>query len=213
MKYKAIIFDCDGTLLNTIKDLTNAVNYALEKTGFQPQTESDTLKMVGNGIKALVERALPKSGKYLMEKALDYFKQYYGQHFADYTSPYNGILDLLDRLKESGYKTALVSNKNRIFLEKLFNKYFINKIDFYLGESENLMPKPAPDMVEYALKKLIVDKKDAVYVGDSKVDIKTAENSGIDGIFVTWGFSEKKQLIDCGAKEIIDAPQELLDLV
>ena len=213
MKYKAIIFDCDGTLLNTIKDLTNAVNYALEKAGFQPQTESDTLKMVGNGIKALVERALPKSGKYLMEKALDYFKQYYGQHFADYTSPYNGILDLLDRLKESGYKTALVSNKNRIFLEKLFNKYFINKIDFYLGESENLMPKPAPDMVEYALKKLIVDKKDAVYVGDSKVDIKTAENSGIDGIFVTWGFSEKQQLIDCGAKEIIDAPQELLDLV
>ena len=203
MKYKAIIFDCDGTLLNTIKDLTNAVNYALEKTGFQPQTESDTLKMVGNGIKALVERALPESGKYLMEKALDYFKQYYGQHFADYTSPYNGILDLLDRLKESGYKTALVSNKNRIFLEKLFNKYFINKIDFYLGESENLMPKPAPDMVEYALKKLIVDKKDAVYVGDSKVDIKTAENSGIDGIFVTWGFSEKQQLIDCGAKEIM----------
>lgn len=213
MKYKAIIFDCDGTLLNTISDLTNAVNYALINIGCCKQTDEDTLSMVGNGIKALVTRALPNSHKERFEEAFALFKNYYGQHYADFTKPYDGITDLLVELKKRGYKIALVSNKNKLYLKLLFDKFFAETIDYQIGETEGLAPKPASDMVYRALENLNVDKNEAVYVGDSHVDVETAENSGMDGIFVTWGFASKQDLIKCGATKIIDAPQELLDLI
>ena len=213
MKYKAIIFDCDGTLLNTISDLTNAVNYALNEIGCKKQTDADTLRMVGNGIKALVKRALPETHGNRFDEAFGLFKSYYGEHFADYTEPYDGIIDLLVKLKERGYKVALVSNKNRVYLKMLFDKFFADTIDYWIGETEGLAPKPASDMVYRALENLNVSRNESVYVGDSSVDVATANNSGMDGIFVTWGFASKEDLIKCGATKIIDAPQELLDLI
>ena len=213
MKYKAIIFDCDGTLLNTVSDLTNAVNYALEKLGFPQQTDEETLKMVGNGIKVLVFRALPENKKNFTDEALSYFKEYYGTHFADKTMPYDGVCDLLKSLKKSGYKIALVSNKNARYLELLVKKFFSEDLDFWIGETDGLLPKPAPDMVNKALEFLQISAEEAVYVGDSPVDVSTAKNSELDGIFVSWGFCTEEQLFSCGAKTVISAPQELLKMV
>ena len=214
MKYKAIIFDCDGTLLDTIKDLTNAVNYALEKFGFALKTEEETLKMVGNGIKMLVKRALPEEVEQnVFDKVFAYFKAYYNEHYADFTAPYSGITETLKILKKQGYRLALVSNKQRDYLAKLYDMFFKDTIEYAIGETEGYAPKPAPDMVNLTLSKLGVKKEDAVYVGDSSVDIATARNSEMDGIFVSWGFNTKRQLIENGAKIIIDAPLDLVGLV
>lgn len=213
MKYKAIVFDCDGTLLDTISDLTNAVNFALQSVNAPMQTDVDTLGMVGNGIKKLVERSLPDNKKELFDVAFKKFKEYYNDHYDDFTKPYQGIPETLQILKEKGYVLLLVSNKNTLFLEKLYNKFFYDTISVSLGETEGLKSKPAPDMVEYVLKKVGIDKKDAVYVGDSDVDIQTAKNSGLDCISVSWGFKTREDLIKYGANIIIDAPQELLEMV
>lgn len=213
MKYKAIVFDCDGTLLDTISDLTNAVNFALQSVNAPMQTDKDTLGMVGNGIKKLVERSLPDNKKELFDVAFKKFKEYYNNHYDDFTKPYPGIPETLQILKEKGYVLLLVSNKNTLFLEKLYNKFFCDTISVSLGETEGLKAKPAPDMVEYVLKKVGIDKKDAVYVGDSDVDIQTAKNSGLDCISVSWGFKTREDLIKYGANIIIDAPQELLEMV
>ena len=213
MKYKAIVFDCDGTLLDTISDLTNAVNFALQSVNAPMQTDVDTLGMVGNGIKKLVERSLPDNKKELFDVAFKKFKEYYNDHYDDFTKPYQGIPETLQILKEKGYVLLLVSNKNTLFLEKLYNKFFYDTISVSLGETEGLKPKPAPDMVEYVVKKVGIDKKDAVYVGDSDVDIQTAKNSGLDCISVSWGFKTREDLIKYGANIIIDAPQELLEMV
>lgn len=214
MKYKAIIFDCDGTLLDTIKDLTNAVNYALEKFGFALKTEEETLKMVGNGIKMLVKRALPEEVEQnVFDEVFACFKAYYNEHYADFTAPYSGITETLKILKKQGYRLALVSNKQRDYLAKLYDMFFKDTIEYAIGETEGYAPKPAPDMVNLALSKLGVKKEDAVYVGDSSVDIATARNSEMDGIFVSWGFNTKRQLKENGAKIIIDAPLDLVGLV
>ena len=212
-KYKAIIFDCDGTLLDTVRDLTNAVNAALRCVGLPEQTENDTKKMVGNGISVFVKRALGNNHQDLYDRAFPIFKQYYDQHFDDFTAPYPGIINMLEKLKKEGYLLLLVSNKNRVFLQKLYENFFADSIGFALGETEGLLPKPAPDMVEYILEKFSLQKNEVVYVGDSQVDIKTAQNVKIDGIFVAWGFCDKSVLINNGAKIIIDAPQQLVGLV
>ncbi len=214
MKYKAIIFDCDGTLLNTIKDLTNSVNYALSDLGFPIKTEEETLKMVGNGIKMLVKRALPSDVENeVFEKVFAKFRTYYNVHYADNTAPYSGITDTLKILKNKGYRLALVSNKQRDYLAKLYDMFFKDTIEYAIGETDGYAPKPAPDMVWLTLSKLGVDKTEAVYVGDSSVDVATAKNSEMDGIFVSWGFNNKQQLKQNGAKIIIDAPLELVNLV
>lgn len=213
MKYKAILFDCDGTLLNTITDLTNAVNFSLQSVGLPKQTEEDTLKMVGKGIKVLVEKALGEENNSLFPKAFSAFSSYYNEHYCDYTTPYAGISETLKTLKDNGYKLFVISNKKSVFLKKLYHLYFADTIVFALGETEGLRPKPEPDMVEYVLNTYALRKEEVVYVGDSRVDIETATRAGIDGIFVTWGFDDKDTLLKNGAKILIDAPRQLVGFV
>jgi phosphoglycolate phosphatase len=210
MKYKAVIFDCDGTLLDSLGDLTEAVNYAMRKCGFPPRTTKEVNTMVGNGIKPLIDRALPEYGRNRADDAFVFFKQYYETHFTIKTKPYYGITAALTELKSCGIKTACVSNKNETFLKPLCEKYFGNLLDAVVGENPRFSKKPAPDMVYEALRLLNVRNEDAVYVGDSEVDVATAKNSGLDGIFVLWGYRTKETLIKNGAAKFIDAPVDLV---
>ncbi len=213
MKYEAIIFDCDGTLLWTIDDLRDATNYALDLLGCPLKTTEEILKLVGNGIGNLVMGALPDNQKDLHPKAMEYFAAYYEVHFADKTCPYDGIVETVQKIKEKGIKVAVVSNKQEKYLLPLFDKLFKDVFPVVMGESKHLAKKPAPDMVDEALRRLNVDKNKAVYVGDSEVDVRTAFNSDMDLIAVAWGFRSKENLIQNGAKIIIDTPSELLDII
>ena len=211
MKYKLIIFDCDGTLLYTLDDLTEAVNYANETLGLKTYTSNDLIKFVGNGIGALIKEAIGEKNLNMYDKAMELFKEHYSVHFADKTIPYSGILEILRELKNNGYLLALVSNKNKQYLRLLYNKYFSEDITICIGESEDLRKKPAPDMVEFVLNDLNISKSDVVYVGDSEVDMQTAQNSGVDFIAVSWGYRTKEFLMKCGAKTIIDTPHQILN--
>ena len=213
MKYEAIIFDCDGTLLWTIDDLRDATNYALDLLDCPLKTTEEILKLVGNGIGNLVMGALPDNQKDLHTKAMEYFAAYYEVHFADKTCPYDGIVETVQKIKEKGIKVAVVSNKQEKYLLPLFDKLFKDVFPVVMGESKHLAKKPAPDMVNEALRRLNVDKNKAVYVGDSEVDVRTAFNSDMDLIAVAWGFRSKENLIQNGAKIIIETPSELLDII
>lgn len=213
MKYKAVIFDCDGTLLWTIDDLRDATNFALQKLGYQEKSIDDIMKMVGNGIGKLVSLALGENNQRDYEKAMKYFQEYYTVHYADKTTPYPGILDMLLQLKNLGIKMAVVSNKKEEYLLPLFEKIFNGIFSVVIGEQATLDKKPAPDMVNFAITQLGVEKQETVYVGDSEVDIKTALNSRIDMITVSWGFRSKEILLKNGASVIVDTPSEIIDII
>ncbi|MGN0537314.1 MAG: HAD family hydrolase [Acutalibacteraceae bacterium] len=213
-KYKAVIFDLDGTLLNTLEDLRDSVNYSLQKFGYPSRTLSEIRNFVGNGIGNLIHRALPSEvSESEFQKVFDTFKSYYAEHCNIKTRPYDGIMPLLERLKKEGYKLAIVSNKADFGVKALNRDYFNSLIDVALGEREGFRRKPEPDTVFAALEMLNVSKSETVYIGDSDVDIKTARNSGLDCISVDWGFRDRTFLIENGAKTIVSAPEELIDLL
>ena len=191
MRYEAVIFDLDGTLLNTIEDLTDAVNYALQRSGKPVRTIDEVLMFVGNGIVKLIERAVPKgTSRTEQEEILAIFREYYGKHCQDKTAPYDGIMEVLQDFYEHGVKMAVVSNKADFAVQELIPQYFSNLISVAKGENEaaGISKKPAPDMVDAALKELGCTKEHVVYVGDSDVDLMTAKNSNIPCIGVSWGF-------------------------
>ena len=213
MKYEASIFDLDGTLLNTLEDLADAVNVALKENGMPPRTVEEVRQFVGNGIVKLIERAVPQGRENpAFDSTLQDFKKYYGQHCNDKTKPYPGILDTLNRLKERGVSMAIVSNKADFAVKELNPLYFEGVIDVALGENEEVgvRKKPAPDMVYKALEVLQCPIEKAVYIGDSDVDIKTAKNAGIPCISVTWGFRDRNFLLNSGAQNLADKPEEIL---
>lgn len=214
MKYKTAIFDLDGTLLNTLEDLTSAVNAALTNNQMRVRTMEEVRTFVGNGILKLMERAVP-SGKEnpAFEKALRDFKTYYEIHCNDVTAPYPGILDTLKKLKEKGIKMAIVSNKADFAVKELNSLYFEEIMDVSYGENEaqGIRKKPAPDMVLQALEDLSCKKDQAVYIGDSDVDLDTAEAVGIPCIGVSWGFRGRTFLEEKGVTVIIDRPEQLED--
>lgn len=213
-KYKAVIFDLDGTLLNTLEDLRDSVNYSLQKFGYPSRTLSEIRNFVGNGIGKLLHRALPSDvSESEFQKVFDTFKSYYADHCNIKTRPYDGIMPLLERLKKEGYKLAIVSNKADFGVKALNRDYFNSLIDVALGEREGFRRKPEPDTVFAALEMLNVSKSETVYIGDSDVDIKTARNSGLDCISVDWGFRDRTFLIENGAKTIVSTPEELIDLL
>lgn len=213
-KYKAVIFDLDGTLLNTLEDLRDSVNYSLQKFGYPSRTLSEIRNFVGNGIGKLIHRALPSEvSESEFQKVFDTFKSYYADHCNIKTRPYDGIMPLLERLKKEGYKLAIVSNKADFGVKALNRDYFNSLIDVALGEREGFRRKPEPDTVFAALEMLDVSKSETVYVGDSDVDIKTAHNSGLDCISVDWGFRDRTFLIENGAETIVSTPEELIDLL
>lgn len=211
-----IIFDLDGTLLNTIDDLAASTNYALEKHGYPVHDLSSYRFFVGNGINKLIERALPENVRTEEEvsKIRKDFVSYYEQHNADLTTPYKGIPELLSLLKEKGLKLAVASNKYQAATEYLVDKYFSEyAFDVVLGQRDGITPKPAPTIVYDILKETGVDKSKTIYVGDSGVDIQTANASDLKSVGVSWGFRPVAELEQFGPDYIVDQPIEIYQII
>lgn len=209
-----VIFDMDGTLLYTLEDLTDGLNYALQLNGFPTKTMKEVRSYVGNGIRNEVRCSLPDdTDASIQQKVYEDFSAYYNVHCNDHTRPYEGILDLLRKLRNNGVLTAVVSNKGDYAVQELDKQYFDGLLDAGVGEREDegIAKKPAPDTVNAVLKKLHVERKDAVYVGDSEVDIKTALNAHMDSIIVDWGYRDRSDLIKDGAEKIVSTPEELYE--
>lgn len=211
-----VVFDLDGTLLNTLEDLKNSVNYALSQFGYPEHTLEEVRTYVGNGMVLLMQRALP-GGKDdpNFEEAFALFKKHYSIHCNDITKPYDGIMELIGELKKRNFKVAIVSNKGDFAVKELNEIYFKDLIPVAIGEkeSEGIRKKPAPDTVFEALRQIGSTPETSVYVGDSEVDIETAANSGMDAILCEWGFRDRDFLIGRGAKVLVKKPSEILELL
>lgn len=213
-RYNTVIFDLDGTLLNTLEDLTAAVNYALDSCAMPKRTIEEVRRFVGNGIRNLMLRAVPGGEDNTdFERAYQLFQQYYKLHCNDRTKPYPGIIELLEELKKQGYHLAIVSNKADFGVKELQKIYFKDYITTAIGEKEGIRKKPAPDTVQQALRELGKEKENAIYVGDSDVDIQTAKNAGLPCISVTWGFRSREFLGEHGADRFADDTKQLLQLL
>ena len=218
MKYNTYIFDLDGTLLDTLQDLANSVNYALRQYGLPEHSLDDVRRFVGNGVRLLMERAVPDGAQHpQFEAVFATFRQHYMEHSLDTTRPYDGIVETIHELKQRGCRLAVVSNKMMAATQELV-AHFFPEIEVAIGEHEaaGIRKKPAPDTVYEALRQLglVVGglPADTVYVGDSDVDIATARNSGLPCISVLWGFRDKPFLLEHGATTFVSTPQELLTI-
>ncbi len=213
---KLVIFDLDGTLLNTIADLANSTNYALQQCGFPQHATSEYRFFVGNGINKLFERALPEGAK-TEENILSVRKEFllhYDRHNADFSTPYNGIPQLLHTLQAQGLQLAVASNKYQSATEKLITHYFPDiQFTAVFGQRENIPTKPNPQTVNEIIEKAGVAKSDVLYVGDSGVDMQTALNAEIEAAGVTWGFRPRTELEAFNPAHIIDRPDEILALI
>ena len=213
---KLIIFDLDGTLLDTLADLAHSTNYALEKNGFPPHPVAAYNDFVGNGINKLFERALPEGWKTKgnIANIRNTFLEYYEYHKMEYTRPYDGIPQLLDTLQERGVKMAVASNKYHPATENLVSQFFpAIAFSSVLGQREGIPVKPNPAVVYEILRTACVPAIETLYVGDSGVDMKTAFNSGVASAGVTWGFRSREELEAAGADYIVDAVADILHLI
>ena len=212
--YSTYIFDLDGTLLDTLTDLAASCNYALRTHGMPEHSIDDVRRFVGNGVRKLMERAIPDGDANPdFEATFATFREHYMVHSLDTTKPYPGIMDALAELRARGCRLAVVSNKMMAATVELCKYFFPETIEVAIGENEaeGIRKKPAPDTVFAALKQLGVSGDNAVYVGDSDVDLATANNSGLPCISVLWGFRDREFLLDHGATTFITSPKELLD--
>ncbi len=209
-----VVFDMDGTVLNTLEDLAGSMNYSLKAVGMPERTVDEFRRFVGNGAREALRKALPEgTSTDILDEMFPIFKEHYDEHCLDKTGPYEGILDLMKELKKRGYRMAIVSNKIDSAVKELNKKFFGDLIDVAIGEQPGVNRKPAPDMVETALKELGSTKEESVYVGDSEVDYLTAKNSGLPCISVLWGFRDKEYLIEQGAYCFADAPADIVDMI
>ena len=205
MKYDVVIFDLDGTLLDTLDDLTEGVNHALREFGYPLATREQIRARLGYGSARLIASSLPEGRDCpLYQQVFDCYFEYYRAHSADRTRPYPGIMELLERLKGLGVRCAIVSNKPHLATLDLAKEYFDGLVDAAVGDRPGVVErKPAPDTVWAAMRELGGTSVRSVYVGDSEVDIETAKNAGIDCISVAWGFRTSRQLEESGAKLIV----------
>ena len=214
MAYKLAIFDLDGTILDTLEDLADAMNYALGEHGYPGRTIEEVRRFVGNGIRKLIERAVPAGlAKEEIDRVHETFSAYYQQHCADKTRPYEGVPPLLERLRAAGCLTAVVSNKADAAVQPLCRRYYNGLFDYTVGERTGIRRKPDPDSVQEVLRRLQVEAADAVYIGDSEVDIQTAKNAGLDSIIVTWGFRDRDYLESQGGRRFVDRPEEIEQII
>ena len=214
MKYELIVFDMDGTILDTLEDLKNSMNHTLKLHNMPERTLDEIRSFVGNGIRKLIERAvMTGTSTEQIDVIHKDFMEHYEVHCADFTRPYDGVNDLIKELRNRGYKTAVVSNKADGAVQDLCIQYFPGLFDLSIGERPKIAKKPAPDMVNLALNKLSVSKEKAVYIGDSDVDVATARNSKLDMIAVDWGFRTREFLVEQGAEIIVSKPEEILKYV
>ena len=210
MKYQLAIFDLDGTLLDTLEDLADSANYVMREFGYPERTIAEVRSFVGNGIRKLLERSAPKeTPDEEIDRMFEQFKEYYGAHCADKTKSYDGITDLLHALQKLGVKLAVVSNKADYAVKALCEQYFAGIFDEAVGERIGIARKPAPETVNEVLKNLQIEKAQAVYIGDSEVDVQTARNVEMDCIAVDWGFRDKEVLEKAGAENIVSTPENL----
>ena len=210
--YETIIFDLDGTLLDTLDDLHDAVNAALTAFNLPLRSKEEVRSFVGNGIANLMRRAIGERFDVDFDGALTVFKEYYKVHCKDKTAAYAGIMSLLQELKARGIKTAVVSNKADFAVKLLADEYFGDLLSVAVGENESagIRKKPAPDSLLSVMESLGAKKDTTVYVGDSEVDVLTAKNAGVDCLSVTWGFKDRAFLQENGAKVFIDEPSQIL---
>lgn len=205
-----IIFDLDGTLLNSLGDLHASFNHAIEKFGYPTRSIEEIKSFVGNGIKKAIERALPyQVSDEELNKITEYFRSYYKEHMLELTKPYDGIVELLGNLKAKGYKLAIVSNKYDDAVKKLSKNYFDNLIDIAVGEGYGVKRKPEIDGVLKAIEIMGSSLNNCIFVGDSNVDIETADNANIPCISVLWGYRDKEFLIQKGAKFLAETPKDI----
>ena len=215
-RYYGVIFDLDGTLLDTLRDLQESINAVFEKHGIPARSLDEVRSFVGNGVARLMARCLDGGEEHpAYAMLLQEYRSYYKTHCSNHTCPYQGIPQLLRQLKERGVKTAIVSNKFDGATKELKDVYFPNLIDAAVGENEaaGIRKKPAPDMVYTVIDELHLVKENCLYVGDSEVDIRTAAEAGLPCICVTWGFRDKEELIEAGGTCFADTPEELLQKI
>lgn len=213
MKIKTVIFDLDGTLLDTLQDLTDAVNYALAQFKLPQRDIDEVRQFVGNGIRRLMIRAVPDGESNPdFEAVLATFRGYYDAHCNDKTKPYEGIMELIDALLAQGMNLAVVSNKVESAVQTLNKRYF-PRIAVAVGDREGQQRKPAPDSVLRAMEAYHTKRAETLYVGDSEVDVETAKNAGIQCVSVLWGFRDKERLLESGANLFIEKPSELLEFI
>lgn len=210
-EYDVYVFDLDGTLLSTLDDLTACTNFALRTNGLPERSADEVRRFVGNGVLRLMQLAVP-GGQENPKFDITYktFREYYLKHSQDSTKPYPGIIEMLTELRRRGKRVAVVSNKFYAATRELCDHFFGGLVEVAIGERDDIRRKPAPDSVEEALRQLGVQKSNAVYIGDSDVDIATARNCGLPCVSVLWGFRDKEFLAEHGATTFISLPSELL---
>ena len=205
---KALIFDLDGTLLNTLADLTDAVNFALDAHGMPRRTLEEVRRFLGNGAAQLIQKCVPAGSDYA--PVLATYQPYYNAHCREKTGPYAGIPQALARLQEK-YAIAVVSNKPDQPAKELVALYFPGY--YALGQREDIPRKPAPDMVAVAARELGVEQKNCIYIGDSEVDVLTAKNAGIPCVSVLWGFRDRQEIVDAGGKYFAETPEQMVEIL
>ena len=213
MKYRTIIFDLDGTLLDTLQDLADAANYALAQHGLPLRSTDEVRRFVGNGIRTLIARAVPEgTSPIIQEQVFADFNTYYKEHCADNTKPYPGILQLLSELRKQGCQTAIVSNKADYAVQELAKQYFPGLLDAACGERQGIARKPAPDMLLAVMRQLRAEQERTIYIGDSDTDLLTAQNAAVPCIGACWGFRGRAFLLEHGATLLADKAEDILKL-
>ena len=212
MNYDAVIFDLDGTLLNTLEDLAASVNYALADAGLPGRTIEEVRQFIGDGVRMLITRAVyPLENADSIQAIHQCFIQHYKENCENKTKPYEGVQTLLEDLQAHEISTAIVSNKADFAVKKLAQQYFPGKITLAVGDRDGVPRKPAPDSLLEAIRTLGCSRP--LYVGDSDVDVITAQNAGVEGIFVTWGFRSREELIQAGAQRLADSTSQLAQMI
>ena len=212
--YKGVIFDLDGTLIDTIADIGNSTNLMLREYGFAEHDIEAYKLMVGNGFKELVKKALPQGREDLVDEAYDKFVYHYDAHYMDETQPYSGISELRKVLQDKGIKMGVNSNKRDDYTKALLATLF-KDIDFVevVGQRDGLKAKPEPDGANIILKAMNLSKEEVIFVGDTKVDITTGKNTGLKTIGCLWGFRDEAELLGAGADYIVSKPKEIIDII
>ena len=210
---RAVIFDLDGTLLNTLGDLASSVNFALRSCGYPERSIDEVRTFIGNGVIMLMHRSVPKGTNAEDEKkCFEKFRAHYLEHMEDTTAPYEGVNGLIRALGEKGIGTAVVSNKLDAAVKGLCKKHF-PLLTCAFGVTQESERKPSAANVNKALSLLGVKREEALYVGDSEVDVQTAQNAGLEMVGVTWGYRSRELLLSAGAKVLVDRPEEILGLI
>ena len=213
MKYDAIFFDLDGTVIDSLQDIADAVNHTMRHFGLKQWTAEALKPHLGWGVGTLMKRILPEATEARREEILAFYRPYYAVHAGDKSRPFPGIGEMLARLRADGLVLAIISNKPDAAVQPLARDWFAGAVELAVGEVAGVRRKPHPDMLRAAADRLGVALEKCLYVGDSEVDIDTANNAGIDCLCVSWGFRTRGQLVAAGATAIVDTPEELVRFV